>query len=47
MAFVQPMRPGMRMAPTMVGTPMRTSGNPNVARSEAMTKSQNDTPVTP
>ena len=31
----------------MVGTPMRTSGKPKVARSEAMTKSQNDTPVTP
>ena len=46
MASSQRSRWGMRMAPTMVGTPRRTSGKPNVARSDAMTKSQNDTAVT-
>ena len=45
MASSQRSRWGRRMAPTMVGTPRRTSGMPNVASSEAMTKSQNVTAV--
>ena len=39
----QPMRCGRRIAPTIVGTPRRTSGMPNSARSLATTKSH---PVT-
>ena len=47
MAGCHPMRCGSRIAPTMVGTPIRTSGNPNVARSLAMTKSHHVTNVNP
>ena len=47
MAYCQSMRCGRRIAPTMVGTPMRTSGYPNSARSLAMTKSHHVTIVSP
>lgn len=47
MALAQPTRCGSRIAPTMVGTPIETSGKQNVASVLAMTKSQNNTPVTP
>ena len=47
MAFDQPIRPGSRMAPTIVGTPRRTSGKPNSASSAAMTKSHRSTAVSP
>ena len=38
---------GSRIAPTMVGTPRRTSGKPNSARSLAITKSHQVTMVSP
>jgi len=38
---------GRRMAPTMVGMPMVTSGHEKVARSEATTKSHDTTAVRP
>ena len=47
MAYCQLMRCGSRMAPTMVGTPRRTSGKPNSARSLAITKSHHVTRVSP
>ena len=47
MALAQPTRCGSRMAPTMVGTPIDTSGKENVASVLAITKSQNSTPVSP
>jgi hypothetical protein len=39
MAYCQPIRCGSRMAPTIVGVPIRTSGYPKTACSLAMTKS--------
>ena len=42
-ACCQLIRCGRRMAPTIVGTPRRTSGKPNSARSLAMTKSHQET----
>ncbi len=47
MAYCQLIRCGSRIAPTMVGTPRRTSGNPNSARSLAITKSHHVTRVSP
>ena len=47
MAYCQLIRWGSRMAPTIVGTPMRTSGKPNSARSLAITKSHHVTRVRP
>ena len=41
-AFDQPMRPGRRIAPTIVGTPSPTSGKPNSASSAAITKSHRE-----
>ena len=46
-AYCQLMRCGSRIAPTMVGTPMVTSGKPNSARSLAITKSHQVTSVNP
>jgi hypothetical protein len=40
-------RCGSRIAPTMVGTPMPTSGKPNSARSLVITKSHHVTSVSP
>ena len=47
MALAQPTRWGSRMAPTMVGTPIDTSGKQKMASVLAITKSQNNTPVSP
>lgn len=47
MALAQPTRCGSRMAPTMVGTPIVTSGKQKLASVLAITKSQNNAPVRP
>ena len=47
MAYCQLTLCGSRIAPTMVGTPRRTSGKPNSARSLAITKSHQVTRVSP
>jgi|LUMD01.1.fsa_nt_gb hypothetical protein len=47
MASAQATFRGRRMAPTMVGMPMVTSGHEKVAWSAAMTKSQAATAVSP
>ena len=47
MASAQATFRGMRMAPTMVGMPMVTSGQEKVAWSAAMTKSQATAAVSP
>src|ERR1700737_2206465 len=47
MALAQPTRLGSRIAPTMVATPIDTSGKQNMASVLAITKSQNSTPVSP
>ena len=46
-AGCMPIRWGSRIAPTMVGTPSRTSGMPNSASSAAITKSHALTRVSP
>ena len=47
MACCQPSFGGRRKAPTIVGTPMRTSGKAKVADSAAMRKSQAAAAVSP